>query len=98
MRERSGFFLFVPIPNLNGYDLLQLVLLNCRDSARRTRINPIPTEWTSEKFIIDFVMRDKAEAFVTNALALGNFFIIVAITHVGTHFQEREGRALSVCF
>jgi hypothetical protein len=26
-------------------------------------------------------VRDKAQAFVANALALGNFFIIVAVTH-----------------
>jgi hypothetical protein len=48
---------------------------------RRTGINAIATEWAREQFIIHFIVRDEAEALVADALALGNFFIIVAVTH-----------------
>jgi hypothetical protein len=79
----SGFF---PIPDLSGDDLSQLIGSNRVHATGWSCIDPIAAEWAREEFIIDLIMRDKAEALVANALALGNFFIIVTVTHHYTHF------------
>lgn len=79
----SGFF---PIPDLNGDDLSQFIGPNRRHATGGSRINTVAAEWAREEFIIDFIVRDKAEALVANALALGNFFIIITVTHRFTHF------------
>ncbi|WP_141733818.1 hypothetical protein [Oligoflexus tunisiensis] len=74
---------------MNRYEFSKFSRTDSRHPNGWKETDAIAAERAREEFIIDFVMRDKAEAFEANPLSLNSFFIVVAITHGMSHFSER---------